>query len=182
MSNKIINEFKSIIYQEMDESHGNWSTSEYRNMIFNIILLVYLSNKFKLRYLELVKEDLGFEGDPDEYILENIFFLRPESRWDNVLENIQKEDSREVFDYAIKCLKHDNPSLKEVILPVSMFEIEEFALNRFLYIFKDFISENTFRNELWVNIYKSFLIDFISFNDEWHDKYEFQYFKIELVV
>lgn len=75
MSNKIINEFKSIIYQEMDESHGNWSTFEYRNLIFNIILLVYLSNKFKLRYLELVKEDLGFEDDPDEYILENIFFF-----------------------------------------------------------------------------------------------------------
>ena len=36
MSNKIITEFKSIIYQEMDESHGNWSTFEYRNMIFYI--------------------------------------------------------------------------------------------------------------------------------------------------
>lgn len=56
MTNELITTFKSNIYQEMHESHGNWSTEEYRDLILNIILIIYSSNEFKKIYLELIKE------------------------------------------------------------------------------------------------------------------------------
>ncbi|MCQ2053199.1 MAG: type I restriction-modification system subunit M N-terminal domain-containing protein [archaeon] len=170
--------FKSVIYQEMAESRGSWSTSEYRNLVLNIILLVYLSNKFKVKYLELVNESEGYEEDIDEYSIENIFYLPQESRWDYIMENIEAKNVKEIFYRALDYLKHSNPPLKEVVFPFSIFEIDEYALRTFLYIFKDYISDNNLENEVWIKIYKSFLKDFAGL----HQEYNFVLEKIDKII
>ena len=171
MSNDNIIKFKSIIYQEMDESHGNWSTIDYRNLILNIILIKYLSERFKIKYLELVNEGNGFEEDEDEYRIENIFYLPQESRWDNIMKNIEIEDPREIVYRAIITLKHYDPILNGVFLPFSVIEIEKRSLKTFLYIFEEYNSDNNFESDVWLKIYKSFLDDFINLHIKCIDKY-----------
>ena len=168
MTNELITTFKSIIYQEMHESHGNWSTVEYCDLILNIILIIYLSNEFNEIYLELINEREGFEEDPFVYSMYNLRYLPPQSRWDNIMGNIENKDIKETFYNAVDYLKHSNPSLKDIVRPFAIFKINEFALKTFLYIFKDFISDNDFENELWIKIYKSFLTDFVILNEEYN--------------
>lgn len=167
MTNELITNFKSIIYQEMHESHGNWSTEEYCDLILNIILIVYLSNEFKKIYLELMNEREGFEEDPDVYSMYNLIYLPPQSRWDNIMRNIENKDIKEIFYNAVEYIKHFDSSLKDIVRPFAIFKIDKFALKTFLYIFKDFIYDNEFENELWIKIYKSFLTDFAILNEEY---------------
>lgn len=168
MTNELITNFKSIIYQEMHESHGNWSTKEYCDLILNIILIVYLSYEFKEIYLELVKEGEGFEEDPDEYSMCNVIYLPPQSRWDNIMGDIETKDIKETFYRAVDYLKHSDSSLKDIVRPFAIFKINKFGLKTFLYIFKEFISDNDFENILWIKIYKSFLNDFVRLDEEYN--------------
>lgn len=168
MTNELITNFKSLIYQEMHESRGSWSTTEYCDLILNIILIVYLSNGFKEIYLELIKEGKGFEEDPNVYSMYNLRYLPPQSRWDTIMRNIETNDIKETFFKAVDYLKHSNPSLKDIVRPFAIFEINEFGLKNFLYIFKVFISDNDFENRLWIKIYKSFLNDFVIINEDYN--------------
>ncbi|WP_296891167.1 type I restriction-modification system subunit M N-terminal domain-containing protein [uncultured Methanobrevibacter sp.] len=170
MDDNII-KFKSIIYQEMDESRGNWSTVDYRNLILNIILIIYLSERFKIRYLELVNEGEGFEEDESAYRIENIFYLPQEFRWDNIMDNIESGNAKEIFYRVIINIKRYSPILNEFFLPFSVFKIEEWGLKRFLYIFEEFISDNNFKNEVWIELYKSFLEDFINIHYRGIERY-----------
>lgn len=168
MTNELITNFKSIIYQEMNESRGSWSTKEYRDLILNIILIVYLSYEFKELYLELIKEGEGFEEEPNEYSMYNVIYLPPQYRWDNIMRNIETTDIKETFYRAVDYLKHSDSSLKDIVRPFAIFKINEFGLKTFLYIFNDFISDNDFKNKLWIKIYKSFLTDFVRLNEEYN--------------
>ena len=76
MYEKIVSDLKSLVYVEMDESHGNWSTEDYQNIILDIILLIFLSKKFEIFYYELIDEGLGFEEDKTNRIL---FLIRNHS-------------------------------------------------------------------------------------------------------
>lgn len=52
------------------------------------------------------------------------------------------------------------------------------ALRTFLYIFKDYISDNNIENEVWIKIYKSFLKDFAGL----HQEYNFVLEKIDKII
>ncbi|WP_246745027.1 type I restriction-modification system subunit M N-terminal domain-containing protein [Thiospirochaeta perfilievii] len=45
------------------------------------MFLKYISDKFELKYQQLVEEGDGWEEDRDEYTSENIFWVPKEARW-----------------------------------------------------------------------------------------------------
>ena len=167
---------KSLVYQEMNESHGNWSTDRYKDIILNIILVIYLSEKFDTIYQELLDEGDGFEEYEYLYEAADTFFIPPESRWNNIVKNIEIKDNAVIFDNALNYLKHANPILKEIILPFSIFRIGKSALDKsalktFIYLFNDQLNKNKHvQKEKWIELYKSFLEDFARF-DEKYDCY-----------
>ena len=167
---------KSLVYQEMNESHGNWSTDRYKDIILNIILAIYLSEKFDTIYQELLDEGDGFEEYEYLYETADTFFIPPESRWNNIVKNIEIKDNAVIFDNALNYLKHANPILKEIILPFSIFRIGKSALDKsalktFIYLFNDQLNKNKHvQKEKWIELYKSFLEDFARF-DEKYDCY-----------
>ncbi len=167
---------KSLVYQEMNESHGNWSTDRYKDIILNIILAIYLSEKFDTIYQELLDEGDGFEEYEYLYEAADTFFIPPESRWNNIVKNIEIKDNAVIFDNALNYLKHANPILKEIILPFSIFRIGKSALDKsalktFIYLFNDQLNKNKHvQKEKWIELYKSFLEDFARF-DEKYDCY-----------
>lgn len=179
MYEKIISNLKSLVYVEMHESHGNWSTEDYLNIILDIILLIFLSKKFEIFYYELIDEGLGYEEDKYKYEDFDIFYIPLESRWNTIIKNIENEDCRIVFDEALRYLKHEHHILKEIFLPFSINEIERRGLKTFLYLFNNQAIENeNIEIEMWIEIYKSFLNDFVIFNKNYNHLFK----KIDIIT
>lgn len=63
---------------------GHIPAVEYRNVIIGLIFLRYISAAFENRYQELVAEGEGFENDSDAYLMDNIFFVPKEARWETI--------------------------------------------------------------------------------------------------
>ena len=76
--------FEKQIWDAADELRGSMDAAEYKHVVLGLIFLKYLSDKFEEKYQELVDEGDGFEEDIDEYTSENIFFVPPEARWEEI--------------------------------------------------------------------------------------------------
>ena len=94
---------------------GHIPAAEYRNVIIGLIFLRYISTAFDKRYKQLVAEGDGFENDPDEYIGENIFFVPPEARWNNIAEAAHTPEIGTIIDNAMRAIEKDNKKLKNVL-------------------------------------------------------------------
>lgn len=94
---------------------GHIPAAEYRNVIIGLIFLRYISNAFEKKYNELVKEGLGFENDPDEYLAENIFFVPEEARWSKIAATAHTPEIGKVIDNAMRAIEADNKRLKNVL-------------------------------------------------------------------
>jgi type I restriction enzyme M protein len=94
---------------------GHVSASEYRNVIIGLIFLRYISSAFETRYNELVAEGEGFEDDPDAYLMENIFFVPKEARWEVIAAAAHTPEIGTVLDTAMRSIEAENKSLKGVL-------------------------------------------------------------------
>ena len=94
---------------------GHIPAAEYRNVIIGLIFLRYISTAFDKRYKQLVAEGYGLENDPDEYIGENIFFVPPEARWNNIAEAAHTPEIGTIIDNAMRAIEKDNKKLKNVL-------------------------------------------------------------------
>ena len=94
---------------------GHIPAAEYRNVIIGLIFLRYISTAFDKRYKQLVAEGYGLENDPDEYIGENIFFVPPEARWNNIAEAAHTPEIGTTIDNAMRAIEKDNKKLKNVL-------------------------------------------------------------------
>ena len=94
---------------------GHIPAAEYRNVIIGLIFLRYISTAFDKKYKQLVAEGYGLENDPDEYIGENIFFVPPEARWNNIAEAAHTPEIGTIIDNAMRAIEKDNKKLKNVL-------------------------------------------------------------------
>ena len=78
--------FEKEIWKAADLLRGNLDASEYKSVVLGLIFLKYISDRFEVKYHELLEEGDGFEEDKDEYTSENIFFVPQEARWSVVAE------------------------------------------------------------------------------------------------
>lgn len=68
--------FEKQIWDAACVLRGNMDASEYKSVVLGLIFLKYISDRFEMKYNELVAEGDGFEEDKDEYTAENIFLSR----------------------------------------------------------------------------------------------------------
>lgn len=94
---------------------GHIPAAEYRNVIIGLIFLRYISAAFENRYKELVAEGEGFEDDPDAYLMENIFFVPKEARWETIAAAAHTPEIGTVLDDAMRAIENENKSLKNVL-------------------------------------------------------------------
>ena len=73
--------FEKQIWDAACVLRGNMDASEYKSVVLGLIFLKYISDRFEVKYNELVAEGDGFEEDVDEYTSENIFFVPENARW-----------------------------------------------------------------------------------------------------
>lgn len=93
--------FEETLWKSADKLRGSMDASEYKHVVLGLIFLKYISDKFEMKYNELVEEGEGFEEDRDEYIAENIFWVPKKSRWDFIKDHAKDPKIGQYIDEAI---------------------------------------------------------------------------------
>ena len=94
---------------------GHIPAAEYRKVIIGLIFLRYISAAFDAQYKKLVSDGDGFENDPDAYLMDNIFFVPKEARWEAIASAAHTPEIGTVIDTAMRAIEDDNKSLKGVL-------------------------------------------------------------------
>lgn len=89
--------------------------AEYRKVIVGLIFLRYISSAFEKKYNELVADGDGFEDDEDAYMMDNIFFVPENARWNIIAEAAHSPEIGTVIDNAMRAIEDKNKSLKNVL-------------------------------------------------------------------
>jgi type I restriction enzyme M protein len=107
--------FEKDMWKAADKMRGNMDASEYKSVILGLIFLKYISDKFEVRYNELVEEGEGFEEDKDEYTFKNIFYVPSDARWEIIAEKAHTPEIGTVIDNAMRAIEHENKRLKDIL-------------------------------------------------------------------
>ena len=107
--------FEKKIWDAACILRGNMDAAEYKHVILGLIFLKYISDKFELRYNELVDEGEGFEEDIDEYTAVNVFFVPASARWSNISSQAHTPEIGKVIDEAMEAIEKENRKLKGIL-------------------------------------------------------------------
>jgi len=105
--------FEEILWAAADKMRNNMDPAEYKHVILGLIFLKYISDKFEEKFNEL--KETGDQDDLDYYIAENIFYVVPEARWDNIRDNAKLPEIGSIVDNAMIQIEKENESLKGVL-------------------------------------------------------------------
>jgi type I restriction enzyme M protein len=111
-----------ILWKSADTLRGQIDAAEYKHVVLGLLFLKYISDSFEARREEL-KTELEADGisgkqleglleNRDEYTAERVFWVPPESRWENLQNQAARPDIATLIDDAILAVERDNPNLK----------------------------------------------------------------------
>ncbi len=84
--------FEAELFLAADKLRKNLEPSEYKHIVLGLIFLKYISDAFEA-HREVLRQTPGADlEDPDEYLMENVFWIPQEARWETVYEDIPFED------------------------------------------------------------------------------------------
>ena len=122
--------FEAKLWAAADKLRNNMDAAEYKHVVLGLIFLKYISDAFEERHHKLdhdlsdpmsqwyIKEPqaryLALE-DPDEYRMENIFWVPKEARWSGLQGNAKQPTIGKFIDDAMVAIERDNPTLKGVL-------------------------------------------------------------------
>ena len=107
--------FEEKIWKAADALRGNLSASEYESVVLGLIFLKYISDKFEMKYKELLEDEDADEDDKDEYTACNVFFVPEEARWSYISKKAKSATIGEVIDNAMRLIEGKNKSLKDIL-------------------------------------------------------------------
>lgn len=107
--------FEKQIWDAACVLRGNMDASEYKSVVLGLIFLKYISDRFEVKYNELVAEGDGFEEDVDEYTSENIFFVPENARWSVISAVAHTPEIGTVIDDAMHSIEKENRRLKDIL-------------------------------------------------------------------
>ena len=94
---------------------GHIPAAEYRKVIVGLIFLRYISCTFDRKYQELIAEGEGFENDKDAYMMDNVFYVPEDARWNVIANATHTPEIGTVIDNAMRSIEKENKSLKDVL-------------------------------------------------------------------
>ena len=110
--------FESKLWEMADKLRGHMDASEYKHVVLGLIFLKYISDAFQHKYDELAATAETEYTDPedrDEYLADNIFWVPPEARWEQIQAQAPQPVIGKVIDEAMTAIERENPSLKDVL-------------------------------------------------------------------
>ncbi|GAB6285339.1 MAG: class I SAM-dependent DNA methyltransferase [Methanoregula sp.] len=122
--------FETKLWAAADKLRNNMDAAEYKHVVLGLIFLKYISDAFDERHSTL-DQDLSDPAsqwfirepqarylaleDPDEYRMENIFWVPKEARWEKLQGNAKQPTIGKFIDDAMVAIERDNPTLKGVL-------------------------------------------------------------------
>jgi type I restriction enzyme M protein len=122
--------FETKLWAAADKLRNNMDAAEYKHVVLGLIFLKYISDAFDERHSTL-DQDLSDPAsqwfirepqarylaleDPDEYRMENIFWVPKEARWENLPGNAKQPTIGKFIDDTMVAIELDNPTLKGVL-------------------------------------------------------------------
>ena len=110
--------YEAELWRMADTLRGSMDAAEYKHVALGLIFLKYISDAFgevKAK-LEANRHLTGADpDDPDEYRADNIFWVPPEARWQQVQTQARQPSIGQTLDAAMVAIERDNPSLKDVL-------------------------------------------------------------------
>ncbi|MDD4685085.1 MAG: class I SAM-dependent DNA methyltransferase, partial [Bacteroidales bacterium] len=107
--------FEDKIWKAADLLRGNMDASEYKSVVLGLIFLKYISDRFEIRYNELIEEGEGFEEDRDEYTSEGVFYVPQDSRWGIIASKARTAEIGTTIDDAMRHIEKENSKLKGIL-------------------------------------------------------------------
>jgi type I restriction enzyme M protein len=118
------------LFEAADRLRGSVESAEYKHLVLGLLFLKYVSDSYARRRTALEAEtrdesselytddELEREAileDRDEYAAENIFWVPPEARWDELLANANQSDIGARIDRALEGIEREDPELRGVL-------------------------------------------------------------------
>ncbi|HZL34883.1 MAG TPA: class I SAM-dependent DNA methyltransferase [Tepidisphaeraceae bacterium] len=119
--------YTDTLWKAADQLRGQVDAAEYKHVVLGLLFLKYISDSFETRRTQL-KEELAKDGiagshleklleNRDEYTAERVFWVPPESRWDNLQNQAARPEVATLIDDAILAIERDNPRQLKNKLP-----------------------------------------------------------------
>lgn len=110
--------YADTLWKTADALRGQVDAAEYKHVVLGLLFLKYISDAFETRREALKKELEGSKIKPeqldsllenrDEYTAERVFWVPPESRWQNIQNQATRADIATLIDDAILAIERDN--------------------------------------------------------------------------
>jgi type I restriction enzyme M protein len=109
---------EATLWAAADKMRGHMDAAEYKHVVLGLIFLKYISDAFEARrqeLLELSKTEGADPEHPDEYLAENVFWVPPEARWEQLQAAAKQPEIGRLIDEAMEAIERENVSLKGVL-------------------------------------------------------------------
>ena len=121
-------DFKQTLWKAADKLRAQMDAGEYKHIVLGLIFLKYISDTFAKQQDKVkemvsapssdyfVSEDVAEYGaeleDRDYYTLDNVFWVPPEARWENLRSKAKQPDIGSLIDDAMTAIENENTSLR----------------------------------------------------------------------
>lgn len=149
---------ESILWDSANKLRGGLSAADYMHVVLGLIFLKYLSDKFNVRYQELLKEGKGYENDKDEYIQNMVFWIPEKSRWEYISKYSNSEELGKVLDEAFIEIEQENSELKNILPKTySKLEVDQRRLGELIDLFTNKLDLKDSTGDFIGQVYEYFL-------------------------
>jgi len=140
---------------------GTTMPINYMNICLGLIFLKYVSDRFEIRYMQLMEDGHGFENEKDAYAEENVFWVPENSRWSNLSKLSKTEEIGTKLDQALLDIEKDNPELKGILPKVySSPDIEKRLIGELVDLFTNQLPTEDMKGDLFGKCYEFFMGEF----------------------
>ena len=115
-NNGAVTGYEAELWAMADALRGSMDAAEYKHVVLGLIFLKYISDAFDERHtVVLAKYGKDVAEDHDEYRAENIFWVPPKARWEDLKVQARQPTIGQLVDHAMAAVERDNPVLKGVL-------------------------------------------------------------------
>ncbi|MGI6572964.1 MAG: N-6 DNA methylase [Fermentimonas sp.] len=101
------------LWESANKLRGSVEPSEYKHVVLALIFLKFVSDKFEEQRQKLIDDGKEkYIERPEFYNMNNVFFLKEETRWAYIVSKSRQNDIALIIDSALHAIEKDNKALK----------------------------------------------------------------------
>lgn len=101
------------LWESANKLRGSVEPSEYKHVVLALIFLKFVSDKFEEQRQKLIDDGKEkYIERPEFYNMNNVFFLKEETRWAYIVNKSRQNDIALIIDSALHAIEKDNKALK----------------------------------------------------------------------